>query len=1185
MSLKIYHANRIETLFAQLAVRLDQAPPGMGPLEGETVLLENPAMGAWVNLQLARLHGVAANIQYPRFSQFFWDLARVVVAEDIPEVTPLNKLEMTWRILAALQDPELMARPELAPVNQYLDRDDAGESLTALKRYQLAARVADLFDQYQVFRPRWIVDGWDRDEPAGTRREWSESWRSAEAWQRAIWRFIRVAGDGAPAPSRKAHRAGIHRALCNRLSGDFDPAILPFRRLSVFGVTALPESDLDVLMGLARHVDVSLYLFNPCEAHWCDIPTARQAIREEAARYRAGEQATGLPPELGNPLLAAQGQQVRDFLELVYRKSDEYQLAAGVEDHQAFTDPDPERDRGLLTAVHQDILELSFRGEIATLTGDEGEPLPLPAGETDGAPSIHFHNAHGPLREVEMLHDQLLDLFDRDPDLNPRDVVVMMPRVAPYVPCIKAVFERGAERGDGRRIDYHIADRTLVEESPVLNGFESLLKLPESRLPLSEVLGLLELPSVQRRFGLQRGDFESIRRWLIDAGVRWGRDAAHRQAETGAAFSEFSWAFGLDRMLSGYAMSADGDTNILGVQPLDDIEGGHAAAFDGFLRFWRRLEHYRELLARDRSPAAWASTLGGMLNDLFEPDDEDRPAFTELRRGLESLARAGESGWFTGTVPLDVVRAAIAPVLRQGSGMRHPFSEGVKFCSLLPMRGVPFKVVYLLGMNMEDYPRRIDRPGFDLMRDDYRAGDRSARIDDRWLFLEALLSARQAFHVSYIGQDMHRNEAREPSVVASELMDYLRDGYATDGFDEEGQLREGRLYTRHPLQPFSPSYFGGRSREDSRRFSLDPASWAIATEQATARGAGQDGEEPGVLRARWNAGVVSTETPAEVDLDDFIAFFTRPAKWFFRRHGVSLGLNQDQVEDEEMLGSGDGLAAWQRGNALLRRINQSPLSPDADQAAEKQRQIDGLVRSLQARGQWPMGSAGQHAAKKLDELGEPYLFFRAQAGPASDVAIRLEVPVAGTATGPVASLRITGTLPLHEAAYRYQSASGLKFKTLLDFYLRTAVLAGSYDGGLTEAWGVFGGAKSAADRRKLNGEYVGLRFDADFLADRRRHIELLSGLANLYLAHAHGGLPFHPELSAELVDLDPDEQRQLVRKKWYESGFGRDDSMRGNLVERAYYGTPEALLEPVFLDTSAAMVEAVNRWAKGGSDE
>jgi exodeoxyribonuclease V gamma subunit len=916
MPLQILHSNRVENLHEHLARRIREPHPDSTPLEGETILLDNLVLGSWINLQLALKNSIAANIRYLQSSDLFWELSRSLVSENIPLQTPLSKAEMTWRLMALLETPGVLNRAQLEPVRNYL-ADENVDRFTDLKRYQLSASVADLYDQYLIYRPVWINEYWDRGKPLSG-RERPVSWQLAEAWQRDLWREISSRTD---AMAGLQHRAAIQQKLLAKLAGEPDTNGLKFRRLFVFGVTSMPVLQLETLMMLAQHMDVYLYLFNPCELEWFGIRTAGQIIRQEQQQDYL---------EIGNPLLAGQAGQVRDFIRLVYDSFDRYLEHSEIHDEQLFQAPE---EGSLLTGIQREILDLNYRGEVAQLAVESGNPRPLPEQERKpgNVPSIHIHNCHSPLREVEVLHDQLLDMFRRDKSLKPRDVVVMMPRVAPYVPYIDAVFKSGAP---GRQIDYHISDRTLQEESPLLNSLDTLLKLPDSRMPLTEVLGLLELPAVHRRFGFDREGFEQLKVWLVDAGVRWGMDANHRRELGLPAYSDFSWLFGLNRLLAGYAMQtrveiddegditgllemASADASTFSILPLDEVEGGSAGLLDGFLRFWRSLTNYRRLLGRKRKPLAWKETLDGLLDAFYQPEEDEWRALNAMRRGVGELELASRMKWYDDELSLEVVRNVLQPVLQQLSRGRHPWSEGVKFCSLLPMRSVPFRVVYLLGMNMDDYPRRTDPQSFDLMRNEYRPGDRSARMDDRWLFLEALLSARQIFHVSYLGQDMHRNEKREPSVVLSELIDYIRHGYETGDAFQGSELKVNSfLYTKHPLQPFSPAYFQPNTAEKAGRcFSFNRQAYAVAIGQADAR---QDSDVAAGGSERWfKSAAPEGSDVVEVGLDDFVRFFTRPWDWFFRKHGVWFSRPEDELSDEEMFELPYEMACWSRSTAPI----------------------------------------------------------------------------------------------------------------------------------------------------------------------------------------------------------------------------------------------------------------------------
>jgi len=1214
MSLHILHSNRVETLLQDLALQIARPHPEAGLLDGDIILLDNRVLGSWINLQLAMKNSVAANIRYVQLADNFWELSRALVSSDIPKQTPMGKTEMTWRLMGLLEKPEILNHKDLAAVRSYLSDNGQDDKFTELKRFQLAASVADLFDQYLVYRPDWVNQYWDKNRqinPPGSVSH-QDVWQNAEAWQRVLWQGLQ---DQVDVADGLHHRAAIQQQLLEKLSGELDTNSLKFHRLFVFGVTSMPETQLETLMLLAGHVDIYLYLFNPCEFEWFDIRSAREIIKLEQRldiQHRCGQQGQELVnthqqtdhPELqhievGNPLLAGQAGQVKDFIRLIYEKFDRYSEHAEIQDYMQFQTPG---EASLLGCIQREILELNFRGEVAQLAAEDGQACDLPEKETDltQVPSIHIHNCHSPLREVEVLHDQLLDMFNRDKSLKPRDIVVMMPRVAPYAPYINVVFKSAAKK---QQIKYHISDRTLLEESPLLNSFETFLKLPDSRLPLSEVLGLLELPAIQRRFGLDREGFEQLKAWLIDAGVRWGLDANHRTKLGLPAYSEFSWEFGLNRLLAGYAMQAnvgfyeaDEISGLLQMQstgseisppqilPLDEVEGGSSEILDGFLRFWRTLKTQRSKLDRKQGPSAWKELLNDLLEAFYAPDEDDWNALNIMRRGIEELELASTEHWYDGELALEVVRAMLQPVMQQTAGGKHPWSEGVKFCSLLPMRGVPFKVVYLLGMNMDDYPRRLDQKSFDLMRKDYRPGDRSARTDDRWLFLEALLSARQAFYVSYIGQDMHRNEKREPSVVVAELIGYIRDGYKTTGVFSGSELEKNSFfYTKHPLQPFNPAYFPAEIDQVARRLlSFNQQAFDIARGQLSAR---KHVEENSLGEQRWKLSPSgeAVELPADgnvvdVSMDDFVLFFTRPWDWYFRRHGVSLNRYEDEVSDEELFELQPGLGPWQVRNSLLEQLNRPGFIRDEtiDQAGLE---IDRLIAVQKASGGWPMGAAGEKQAADLKKLNQQYLF--ALAGEAYqmkgiDILVNTGHKQAGSKKA--TKLRIVGTYKRFGMQFLTQSASKASEKYLLNFYLRLALACFDKRSGIETAMAYFcTNNKGLPVKTKLGGVEFPLLFDQDVIANMQHHTDLIEKLAGLYLQYQGSGLPFLPDLSHALAE-DEDERSAVIEESWFGNDFGGDTGVKGDLKQRAYFGSQSALNSDTFFSVSRAVWNAIYEW-------
>lgn len=1126
MAFVSHFSNRIESLRDACLQQLAQ--PLANPLAAEYVLVDNTVMGQWLLLQLAQQQGVAANVRCIQPHELFWLLVRAVVAADIPKQTPLSKQEMLWKLYGFFGDTSLLSQKSMQPVKNYLQ----GDSEASLKRYQLSATIADLFDQYLIYRPE-KMQAWEKG------KEIAES----EQWQALLWQKL-TATMGDAAKKQQHHRAAIEFQLLDVLnkksSTDIVPS-LPMQRLSVFGITSMPPHLQEMLLLLGKHIPVDLFVLNPCQHYWFDVQSAKSMLKNQQKKSLSD----GV---IGNPLLASQGQQVKDFVGGLYAKLDQYPFEEREYYEAAGKD-------SLLHCIQQEILDLQYRGEMATLT-----ELPNAANQQcvpiedlqKKVSSIQIHSCHSPLREVEVLHDQLSALFAQDKTLKPRDVVVMMPQVAPYVPYIDTVF--GATK---YALPYHISDRTWLEEVPMLHALDFLLSLPENRFPLTDILALLEVPAVQARFAIDRDGYERLKTWLSDAGARWGLDAAHREQCQLPAYSEFSWEFAINRLLAGYGMMQAVSEPVamadeqLSVMPFDEVEGGSAALLDSFLQCWQQLKKYRTLLAEAATPDVWVEKLHALLDDFFvAQDDDELLALREIRKQIAQLRQANV--WCAEIIDLSVVRAVLQPSLQAPSQGKHPWREGVKFCSLMPMRGVPFRVVMMLGMNQNDYPKRHTAASFDVMRKDYRPGDRSRRVDDRWLFLEALLSARDVFHVSYVGRDQRKNEVRQPSVVVSELMDYLRDGYRLDARDDtDGKLLLQCLVQEHPLQPFSREYFF--DDKNRKLLSFNKQAFTIASHR-----------ENRVESASDDTWLQSKKTKevVEVSLDSFVKFFTDPERWFFgeKHKKVSLKTYDESVSSDDVMELESGLGTWALKDAFRQMAD--AISPTGDEEQRKTTVIAAVKSQWQAEGKWPLGATGDHLQQKyLQEMTAHWL-------DAKHSIIGEPVTHAGqwqckTSLG---DLKINGELPCLGDTLFFHTASKFSEKHQFKLTIQSAFAGVAMKEAVIKSAAFFWDGKN----------------DDNFLIQEKNNEKLMEVLAGLYMQYREGGLPFLSDASLEYQEKHAkkegvEEWEAIIDNAWDGDGYGSNGA--GEDIQKvAYYISKQRLLDPVFKTVAKTIAAARARW-------
>ncbi|RZN43681.1 exodeoxyribonuclease V subunit gamma [Escherichia sp. E2593] len=913
--LRVYHSNRLDVLEALMEFivereRLDD------PFEPEMILVQSTGMAQWLQMTLSQKFGIAANIDFPLPASFIWDMF-VRVLPEIPKESAFNKRSMSWKLMTLL--PQLLDREDFTLLRHYLTDDSDKRKL-----FQLSSKAADLFDQYLVYRPDWLAQ-WEAGHLV-------EGLGEAQAWQAPLWKVLVEYTHELGQP--RWHRANLYQRFIETLeSATTCPPGLP-SRVFICGISALPPVYLQALQALGKHIEIHLLFTNPCRYYWGDIKDpaylAKLLTRQrrhsfedrELPLFRDSENAGQLfnsdgEQDVGNPLLASWGKLGRDYIYLLSDLESSQEL-------DAFVDVTPDN---LLHNIQSDILELENH-VVAGVNIEEfsrsDNKRPLDPQDS----SITFHVCHSPQREVEVLHDRLLAMLEEDPTLTPRDIIVMVADIDSYSPFIQAVF--GSAPAD-RYLPYAISDRRARQSHPVLDAFISLLSLPDSRFVSEDVLALLDVPVLAARFDITEEGLRYLRQWVNESGIRWGIDDDNVRELELPATGQHTWRFGLTRMLLGYAMeSAQGEWQ--SVLPYDESSGliaelvGHLASLLMQLNIWRRG------LAQERPLEEWLPVCRDMLNAFFLPDAETEAAMTLIEQQWQAIIAEGLGAQYGDAVPLSLLRDELAQRLDQERISQRFLAGPVNICTLMPMRSIPFKVVCLLGMNDGVYPRQLAPLGFDLMSQKPKRGDRSRRDDDRYLFLEALISAQQKLYISYIGRSIQDNSERFPSVLVQELIDYIGQSHYLPGDEalncDESEARvKAHLTCHHTRMPFDPqNYQPGNLQSYARE-------WLPAASQA------------GKAHSEFVQPLPFT-LPETVPLETLQRFWAHPVRAFFQmRLQVNFRTEDSEIPDTEPFIL-EGLSRYQ--------INQQLLN-----ALVEQDDAERLFRRFRAAGDLPYGAFGE----------------------------------------------------------------------------------------------------------------------------------------------------------------------------------------------------------------------------------
>lgn len=877
--LNLFTGNRLEVLAQALSKVLEA--PMENPLEPDVVVLQSQGMARWLSLALSRSNGICANVRWRFPNAFLQDMFALAVP-DLAKTRRFDAKSAAWKIMGSLS--EWVDQPVFSPLANYLGGDD-----DPLKRYQISELLADTLDQYLTYRPD-MIGRWEKGED--------------DDFQAVLYRNLHAS---------LGFRHRVH------LMEDFKEWIETHRnnkglipdRVCIFGISSLPEFHMELFTALSTVCQVNLFLLNPCPQYWADILSDSEKRRLKRKSGMEVEEDETLHMDVGNPLLASMGGQGREFFDMVAER--------GLEEIPLFVEPGEET---LLGMVQADIFHLRDR------TREEVEPFVLDASDR----SFTVHSCHSPLREVEVLRDAILSMMDHDSGLRPSDVLVMAPDINAYAPVIEAVFNR---RVEGEiRLPFSIADQVNKSGDSAVEALLLLLDLSGFRFEAGGVLELLENHRIRSAFGMAEGDLEWVGQWIRETSIRWGMDGEQRRSEGFTGFEENSWKAGLDRLFTGYAVGGDVQALYDGTLPAGPVEGDQSVLLGRLVHFMERLTRYVKGLERSRSAREWVTFFEGVLESFLTDADGTGEGLQGIRDTLYRMADAAEEAENEEPVAYSVVRFILKTALGAPDPASGFITSGITFCAMLPMRSIPFRVICILGMGHGTFPRQHRAPGFDLIAANPRRGDRSRRKDDRYLFQEILLSVRETLWISYTGQSIRDNSTLQPSVLLSELLDYV-DGATMGG-------AHAQIVVKHPLHPFSSDYF---QTGESLLFTYDEASRRVAVRMAEAPVspppfatlADLDGELP---------------MPVQLSLETLEASLAHPSRYLLREQlGMELGGGEEVPESCEPFDL-KGLERHRAGSLLF----DAALSGEPPEKA---------LEVVSAMGLLPRGEVGVHMLRDL----------------------------------------------------------------------------------------------------------------------------------------------------------------------------------------------------------------------------
>lgn len=957
--LRVIQSNRTELLVERLAEEVRQVRAEHGPFARVPVLVPNTHVASWLQLRLAERLGIAANLELLFLQRFVNHL----IAEADPTLRLLDAAETRARLLTLFLTPEALQGGELEAVRRYLGRDEGTERRTL----QLATHLSRLFEEYGFQRPA-MVAGWEQGRSWPALAGAGAAALETERWQAALWRAVR-SGAAARAEAEGKRVVTYVEVAHGPL---FARAPLP-ERLFVFGVSHVARVFHDLLGRLAERIPVAWYSLSPCQEFWEDVPNRRGRHTPAPSPLPEGEEELfGLAP-VENPLLMAWGRPGRESVRMLGALS-------GGDLEDAFPDSHPGTLLGLV------------QGQLQQRNWPKAEALPEIQREAlaeEG--SLTALACPSPRREAEAIAARIWSWVREEKIPFHRIAVIVggsdpAERFAALTTAFRAAHD----------LPHHLVDGGALSSKPVGEAARLLLALPEGRFDRASLLALLAHPGL----GLtDRLPPERVEGWVRELAVVAGLDAEDwadsylADAPEGAVHD---WSRGLSRLALGAFIGGDGgdaeerELGGLRLQPVAlDGEGREAAGL--LAEQVRRLAHFVRGVRRGPRPlVAWVELVAALFEGQLRARGE--AAEGEVAGLLQAVRALGLDPLGGRPVPWRIAQGLIEEAL---DGLSRPHGQaharGVVLSSGRPMRALPFDAIVFAGMEGDRFPASDQPDPIDLRRAVPAPGDLWPRDQDRYLFLEALLSARKRLLLTRVATEPSTGELRPESSVLSELKAHLARGFlgpAVAALEESVPLA---LPAELEQQPFAPLAQRKQLRAARlRRLLGEPDSEAEALAAA-------NGELRPALEALLARGPAVVGRPARREgiqplaLGALGRFLACPlSAWSERVLGID---PPDGEAEEERLRSREAL---EPGSAETSRAARTALEASLRSGRPVEEEVQEVLGRAQRSGALPAGPFGEGLAQALpglvgawregleEALGRSVKPLRLQLGPARE---------------------------------------------------------------------------------------------------------------------------------------------------------------------------------------------------------
>ncbi|MBC8199113.1 MAG: exodeoxyribonuclease V subunit gamma [Desulfobacterales bacterium] len=756
MSIQLYFSNRLDKLAEQFALMVDlENRRKENVFKAPLVIAPNANLIKWLQLVLAKKRFICMNMDFQFLETGLWSLLANLDTEKLnPKLLDNDCLQML--LLYALQNLD-ENRIQFEPINHYLlNPDNIKRPDYTVRLWQLSEKFARLFQEYEF--NRWdMIQKWRQNKvlPKGM-----------ELCQQKLYLLTNKLRDKLFNKSNSFYLSMMEYAdrLLAGKSEKKKIAVNGNNFVHFFGLSQISPFHLQLIGRLKDYYEIFIYAFNPSREFWEDIKTPQEKrwiLRKNLTKLaiKSEEKDQGeLFVQDDNELLSLWGKPGRESIRLLCELTD-YDF------HACFA-----KEKTPATVLQR------IQSDILTLPSKKAGPKQDRSLQIVACPGIY--------REVETVYNSILYNLEQDNGLQLTDIAILVPDISKYKFVFDSVFNRSP-----KSLSYNLVDSHAEIESIFGRGVLSIFDFATGRFSRREVFDLILNPCFMSKWKI---GFEEIRAWAYwaqELNIFHDFDQRSKKEKGYCESPYYTWKQGLQRLRLSRIMSNPVESkkavsgsfkHFQDIVPYFDLNTGDVHLMEKFCIVIEKLNNVAIYL--NDVPLSGKEWNGRFLEACDELLDipSDFAGETEVKHSLinaldnlqfyDAISEDDEDS----KLDIEMIKEFIKSRLSSISGGYGDYlTGGVTISALQPMRPIPFKIVYVLGMEEGSFPGKAESSSLDLRLLKRRIGDISQPERNCYIFLEMLLSTRDKLYISYISKDLQKDRILQPCSVVNQLRRYI----------------------------------------------------------------------------------------------------------------------------------------------------------------------------------------------------------------------------------------------------------------------------------------------------------------------------------------------------------------------------------------------------------------------------